>query len=79
MTADLTWLTCALTWPNSGHKAQDAASQTTTAAGELAGQGPIPYFGTLQAYVSEERMRDAVIADFTVTENLMLVAGTDPA
>lgn len=39
----------------------------------------MPYFGTLQAYVSEERMRDAVIADFTVTENLMLVTGTDPA
>ena len=31
------------------------------------------------AYVPEERMRDAVIGDFTVAENLMLVAGADPA
>jgi ABC-type uncharacterized transport system ATPase subunit len=30
------------------------------------------------AYVPEERMRDAVIADFTVAENLMLVASADP-
>ena len=31
------------------------------------------------AYVPEERMRDALIGDFTVAENLILGASTDPA
>ena len=31
------------------------------------------------AYVPEERMRDAVIGDFTVAENLMLATSADPA
>ena len=46
---------------------------------EVAGRGPAAVRSAGLGYVPEERMRDGVVADFSVGENLMLVAnGSDP-
>ena len=46
---------------------------------EVAGRGPSAVRSAGLGYVPEERMRDGVVADFSVGENLMLVAnGSDP-
>jgi simple sugar transport system ATP-binding protein len=46
---------------------------------EVAGRGPAVVRSAGLGYVPEERMRDGVVADFSVGENLMLVAnGSDP-
>jgi|CZKT01.1.fsa_nt_gi ABC-type uncharacterized transport system ATPase subunit len=46
---------------------------------DLTGRHPRTVRKAGLAYVPEERMRDAVIADFTVAENLILIASADPA
>ena len=46
---------------------------------DVTGMHPRAVRETGLAYVPEERMRDALIGDFTVAENLMLVSGADPA
>ncbi|MGZ8611277.1 MAG: ABC transporter ATP-binding protein [Actinomycetota bacterium] len=45
---------------------------------ELAGAGPAAMRSAGLGYVPEERMRDGVIGDFTVAENLMLVDSRNP-
>jgi len=45
---------------------------------ELAGRGPAHMREAGLGYVPEERMRDGVIGDFTVSENLMLVDSRSP-
>jgi simple sugar transport system ATP-binding protein len=45
---------------------------------ELAGSGPAAMRSAGLGYVPEERMRDGVIGDFTVSENLMLVDSRNP-
>ncbi len=46
---------------------------------ELVGRGPSDARHAGLAYVPEERMRDGVIGDFTVSDNLMLIDYRDPA
>jgi simple sugar transport system ATP-binding protein len=46
---------------------------------ELAGQGPSDARTAGLGYVPEERMRDGVIGDFTVADNLMLIDHRDPS
>jgi general nucleoside transport system ATP-binding protein len=46
---------------------------------DVTGMHPRAVRETGLAYVPEERMRDALIGDFTVAENLMLVSAADPA
>jgi general nucleoside transport system ATP-binding protein len=46
---------------------------------ELAGRGPAHVREAGLGYVPEERMRDGVIGDFTVSDNLMLVDNRSPA
>jgi simple sugar transport system ATP-binding protein len=45
---------------------------------ELAGQGPAATRRAGLGYVPEERMRDGVVPDFTVAENLMLADSSKP-
>jgi general nucleoside transport system ATP-binding protein len=46
---------------------------------DVTGRHPRAIRGAGLAYVPEERMRDGLIAEFTVAENLILAASADPA
>jgi ABC-type uncharacterized transport system ATPase subunit len=47
--------------------------RNSAAGSELAGHGPAQVRAAGLGYVPEERIRDGVIADFSVADNLMLV------
>jgi len=60
-----------------GLRAATSGSVTVDGA-ELAGRGPAVARRAGLGYVPEERMRDGVVPDFTVEENLMLADSTKP-
>jgi general nucleoside transport system ATP-binding protein len=56
-----------------------ASGQVEIAGTDVTGRNPRAVREAGLAYVPEERMRDAVIGDFTVAENLILGTSADPA
>ena len=58
---------------------QPVSGRVEIAGADVTGWRPKAVREAGLAYVPEERMRDAVIGDFTVAENLILVASSDPA
>lgn len=58
---------------------QPASGRVEIAGADVTGRHPRAVRTAGLAYVPEERMRDALIGDFTVAENLILAGSADPA